>query len=154
MAFFVRAHFYLFVLCLAIHYAESLRGQREYPYYPSEMYYYDDYDEDIYVSEKYSSFKKKPNNTTWYKVYKHGLAKINITDGTNLTKEWRNIRDYFFKNDSMNKGVEESMPSPYIMSLTSEDTNEYKQKRDILVEILLSVYDNMNLMLQLLERSF
>ncbi|XP_067125223.1 uncharacterized protein [Centruroides vittatus] len=153
MAFFVRAHFYLFVLCLAIHYAESLRGKREYPYY-SFATYYDDYDEDVYVGQNYSSFKKKPNRTTWYKVLKLGLAKINITDGTNLTKEWNNIRDYFFKNDSMNKEVEESMPSPYIMSLTSEDTNEYKQKRDILVEILLSVYDNMNLMLQLLERSF
>ncbi|XP_023237731.1 uncharacterized protein LOC111636674 [Centruroides sculpturatus] len=99
MAFFVRAHFYLFVLCLAIHYAESLRGIRKYMYYPSEMYYYDnydDYDEDIYVSQKYSSFKKKPNQTTWYKVYKHGLAKINITDGTNFTKVGRTYGEHSY----------------------------------------------------------
>ncbi|XP_023237741.1 uncharacterized protein LOC111636678 isoform X3 [Centruroides sculpturatus] len=116
--------------------------------------YYDDPDEDIYVSQNYSTFKKKPNRTTWYDVYKYGLGKINITDGTNLTKEWRNIRDYFFKNDSMNTEVEESMPFPYTMSLTNEDTNEVKQNRDILVEILLSVYDSMNLMSRLLEGLF
>ncbi|XP_023237739.1 uncharacterized protein LOC111636678 isoform X2 [Centruroides sculpturatus] len=69
-------------------------------------------------------------------------------------KKWRNIRDYFFKNDSMNTEVEESMPFPYTMSLTNEDTNEVKQNRDILVEILLSVYDSMNLMSRLLEGLF